>query len=1216
VGRVIGASAELLDGSTYLLPEGTVAYVKVTSGYPDIINLDVAKTTVLQIKEETGNVTIPLDTDGDYDIHNLSANIPAIISTDLKSDFNLQVAYTGIPASSDSADYWLWRVPIAGKSGAYGDVTVNFMVKYLNANGHVYRQSSNQITFRLTGAGSAEVPGKPKKISAKTDSGKSIMLQWNTPVEAQDTRIETRTDPDDSWALLATVQGSGKDLEYLHTGLTAETKHYYQLRCENGAGNSAYSDSVSCKTLNAAALPTAPVIGGIVSPDGASIVVSYTPSTEAKTNDGRRFPNTYRAYYRLTSDPDTSGSYSSREVDSSNTNVLISGLDSDTSYTVYMTAVNETGESAATAQIAVSTTPDPGLPPEPTNFTATTVDYVSQNVTWSVPVGDVLGFGLYYSTDQATWTPVVATGLPASSRSWTQAGLTPSTTYYWRIFTWNNYHGATTYSSQASTSAATDALPAAPGIPVLASVFSPNNHTAIVTMVPGSPSTQLSFNVYRSSTSGGTYTLVGNVASANPASFTDGGLDARANYFYIVKAVGWAGETAASNEVQVTTLAGSANIYPVSAFLLNADSKNRIKELGGRAFITSNLDRWVIRYGSSWYKAGLRPIRGTVSMAKGTGGVLEDGVYSVYLVLIRGTTRSIPSVPSATVTIDDSDRTLVITPPLNTANTKVECRDFGYDIYNDVIDGATGWEVYLAEQNQAKAYRVAVLPLAVADWEDTTGSKTYTINPTYDVQEIFGGTRRPMEVLGESSLPPSCWEAEVKDNRIFATGESDITLSDADVTAGATLSITTGNSYFTVTNWDATDACIYHVLVLSESNTGWEIYDYDFDAVATSKVTKCYIRHPDPAINVHGFDGAGGSFTDFYLKGNPNRVYASAYFSGEALGELTFSPETFPPLTIFETEFFPEDNGSPKCIVAAGGVLMVAKDEKWIVCEGGDEPDFPIIQTKAISRGSGLNAIFSVTRDANDVIYFLGDTGPFRVTASGVEKINIRFGNARLFTEVFDMSSVPNARGAWFSREDWCVWTGLDRIGNTGNKDGFVLDVKNGAVMPFDTPYELSHLKEYKSTGGDFQLLFGADQGRMGYFMKKGLYVDDVDYTQTYPFNSSTAIIQRLITGVLDTERALSMRWAQMRVKTMPGDASFSMTLSVDGKTRCSDPTDFNADDFVEFNTGDDSDHVSFGPGRYEQAQFELVSQTLTSAPNAYFEIRELPVRAVIRHAS
>jgi len=1219
MARIEGFSAQLINGSTYLLKEGTTAYVRIASGIPLPYNENIAYCTlIITTSEGKGEVAADGAT---LRISAASVNTPAPTGNPYANDqYALFATYSGQPLES-----WQWDVQLRGKAGAYGSEAFFFRFIAHKPGGGTYAEYQGSISFNLVNAsGQGQAPAVPVNISGETVSSTSQRINWDAPIAAEKTIVYRSLTAVGGYSVVQTVFGGGNGKTYLSTGLTADTMYYYVLQCQNSFGSSAQVFMASgLRTFKTPVVPDAPEVVSITSPTHTNIVVTYTPSEESPTGAGTTFENTYNIYYRLTSDPDVIGSYTKVEVDKSLTTVKINALTPSTSYTLYMTAENEGGESSGTAKTAITTQDDPAVPTAPTGFTVVTVDYLSQALSWTqTNKANILGTFVYISTNGgSTYTPYQTEALDPNVTSLTVTGLDAATEYYWQLFTYNNFGGTSNYSTTVTANAATGTPPAQPDPATLVSVTSSNNNSAQLTWTPGANDTQIGFKIQRAVVTGGPYTTVKEISSPEnnkPSSytFTDTGLSANARYYYVVVAVGWAGDVAASNEISVTTQINLGEVEYESGFTLHPDSRNRIIETAGKAIITSDRDRWLVRENGNWYKAGLRPIRGTTALAKAADGVLEDGTYRVYLVLVRGTTRSVPSAPSATVTIDDTDRTLVVTPPLNSDDSEIECRDLGFDLFGNTITAADSWEIYLAEENQGKAYRVAKLPMTTTAWEDTAGSKTYTIDNTLGIQDLFGGTRRPLEIFGESSLPPSCWEAEIKDNRIVATGELDIEPTDEEVDDGATLVVAGGDKYFTVTDWDATDACVYHRLIINGVDTGWEVYDYDYDAVLTTTVTKCYIRHSDPSVNESGFEGAGGSFTVFALAGNPNRVYFSAFFSGEALAGLTYSPETFPPLTIFETEFFPDDNTSPNGIIAVGGSLLVGKEDKWVAASGGDEPDFPIVQTQAISRGSGLNAPFSMARDANDVCYYLGDTGPFRVTPGGVDKVTIRFGNARLFTEVFDISSVPNAKGAWFSREDWYVVVGLNRIGSSGNRDGFVLDIKNGAILPFTMPYEVTHIKEYKSTGGEFQLLMGTTQGRIGYMLKKDLYIDSVDYTDSYPYLNASAVEFSLTTGIVDTDNSITPRSIQPRIKTMPGGAVFTYLFAVDGKNRSSSPQVFNAEDYVTFKSQTQSDHESLSGGRYDQLQFRLTGQTLVQSPNAYFEIKELPVEVVMRNAS
>ena len=128
------------------------------------------------------------------------------------------------------------------------------------------------------------------------------------------------------------------------------------------------------------------------------------------------------------------------------------------------------------------------------------------------------------------------------------------------------------------------------------------------------------------------------------------------------------------------------------------------------------------------------------------------------------------------------------------------------------------------------------------------------------------------------------------------------------------------------------------------------------------------------------------------------------------------------------------------------------------------------------------------------------------------------------------------------------------------------------------------------------------------------VYVDGADYTATYALAGAEPIACRLRTGIVDTEHGLTMRWVQPRVKAHGAD--FDFVLAVDRKRRNGDPDEFIETGKVGFSTRTTADHVSMGGGSGNQMQFELVTQTRLDAPKAWFEIKEIPMRAVVKNAS
>lgn len=1224
MAHITQSALSFVNNSTYLLREGGSVSIRLRTGYASPYNSDMVTSTRVTVWCPTGNVFV---SEGGNGIRPITVEIPGASKGPYQtgSERRTVAEYAGQPGGYPVE----LDIQLQAKPWAYSDEVVYFKVELLKDNEAVYADNGLEvngsmvyphINLRLsTSGGREEEPGKPTNYSIKPIGATGNVLIWTTPVPATRTVLSyNTTGPDDARIVIDPDGPVGTNAHYFHEALQPETEYFYFLQCANSEGDSGEHTYIgSIKTAELPTPPQTPEITSILTPNKNTIVVTFNHVPEVAIGTGRISPNIYVLFGRLTSTADIPENYAYSLIDGSYKSLSVDWLTPGETYTVYMTAANEGGSSAPTAKQTVQLPIGPAMPDMPDNVEVVTDGFINQTVSWDIDNPDVAGFGLYYSTDEVTWTAVQTHApLPATARSWTQAGLAANTTYYWRVFSFNYVDGAVVYSNPTQGSGATGLPPEQPDAPVAISAVSASNNGASVFWTAGDNNTQTGFKLYRS-LPGDAYVLIAELPG-NVLYYIDRGLSANTTYEYAIDAVGYGGDVEGP-VATVTTLHRSQIIHPVSGFKLHSDSRNRIKELAGRAIITSDMDRWVVRIGTEWHKAGLRPIRGATTLTKTTGGVLLAGVYRVYVRLVRGEfTRSIPLFASNEITIDedDTESTLVVTPPMNLEGDAVECRDIGYDLNGNVIPGADGWEIYLAEQSQGQAYRIARLPLVKADWEDSPGSGTYTISAVLTLNDIFGGTRIPMEQMLESSLPPACWEAEIKDNRVFCTGEVDLRPTDAEVVAGAELTIEAGNDYFEVDGWDARDACVYHRLELDGKDTGWEVYDYDFGGVDSEIVTRCYIRHEDPATNDGGFNGESGTYTDFALLGNKNRVYMSAFYTGGAAGGTVFSPETFPPLTIAENEFFPDDNNAISCLIAVGELLLAGKAEKWIAVTGGDEPDVPLISTRAISRGSGVNAPFSVARDSNGTVYFMGDTGPFRVSGGGVEKINITYGNKHLFREVFDMNSIPVCRGEWFNRDDWYVVVGLNRLGQTGNRDGFILDARNGAIMPFTTPYEITHIKEYKSSAGEFQLLFGAEAGKIGYLFKRGLYVDAVDYTQTYPLADAEPIRLSFVTGVVDTEHALTPDWIQPRIKSFPADAGFAFKLEVDNKERCSDPNEFAAIDQVDFTTDTGGDHIRMASGRYNQMQVRLTSQTLVDKPTAYFELKELPMRVVIRHAS
>ncbi|MDE2417344.1 MAG: fibronectin type III domain-containing protein [Burkholderiales bacterium] len=181
----------------------------------------------------------------------------------------------------------------------------------------------------------------------------------------------------------------------------------------------------------------------------------------------------------------------------------------------------------------------------------------ADNITlnWSAVPG-ARGYNVYSSTsanvslvagNKLTTTPVATAG------GFSVTGLSPSTTYYFKVTATNAVvtESAPTAEVNAITSAA--AVPAAPtGVSV-----SPTSATQLTVSWSG-VSGATGYNVYRSTVAGGAGSKVNATPISTGMTFTDTGLTANTTYFYKVTVINTFGEGAASAEISATTTSAAS----------------------------------------------------------------------------------------------------------------------------------------------------------------------------------------------------------------------------------------------------------------------------------------------------------------------------------------------------------------------------------------------------------------------------------------------------------------------------------------------------------------------------------------------------------------------------------------------------------------------------------------------------------------------------------
>lgn len=1054
-------------------------------------------------------------------------------------------------------------------------------------------------------------PDVPQKLKAVPIGAIGVDLTWKQVPQATSIIVSRDTDSTFSTEVQWTIPGDPGQYTDLSTedspALVPATEYFYRIKAANSLlpGGTDWSNVDRATTTANPDAPPAPTNLKAAKATKSTVKVSWKsiPTVTLSTSEGKaKQTPTYQVSYGTT----TGGPYTVFGSYDTSTNATVEALAPNTTYFFVVKAsyLESPGVvSGYSNEDSSKTDNTPGLPLAPTGFSATpghTPDTIGNIVlAWTDPNNGNASYIISRSTSSTgPFVKVVETAPGAVT--YTDTGRAAATTYYYQIYAKNT----TGPSNVASANATTDALPDSPANPVdvIATAISDSQIKLNWNYGNFSLEGEQSFRIRRGTVMGGPYTQVAEVP-ATTLSYTDSNLSPSATFYYIIEAwnLGGVGDSA---EVSATTKTRSSTIVTQSGFSADPQASVMIKQIGGRAIYASNMDRQVVWIAGCWFLAGLKSHLTSPTATKTTGGALEPDTYKIYSKLLRsrGKTRSEFS-PVEEITIDDANNRLRIAPALSGHSPDtVDCRDNGFDINGNTIPGADFVEIYIAASGTSNAVLLTTIPINDPIWE-TPGY--YEVPADLDQASLFNNNRRVMEKLGECSLPPACSVIVPYGPRMYAFGETNIGPTPAQSASAtpATLSLSNAARTFTVSNYTLTDAIIYHELWVNGAPTGWFVYDVEG--------TTGYIRNADPVKDLAGWEGSGGSFTIFFFGATPSRMYSSAFYSGEAGGFPTFSPETYCPLHTFDRELFPDDNTDPIAAIVINDSLLIGKPSKWVLARGGSNLGFPGLQFESLSTGSGINSPKTLVKDSQDRAYYLGDTGPYRVTPAGVEKINVQTGNQRLFENTFDIKSVPDANGSWFSREDWYVCTGLDLIGNSGKRDGFVLDLKNNVLMPFSIPMRVTWMEEVKNTSGTYQIDFGDYDSRSGVLFKEGLSVDGIDMSLPSPSAFCTPINAYLKSSIIDTDNRVGVRSFQIHMRVDGG--TVACRLSVIRKDRMDDPRTEQVIEDVSFDTDDTRNKFSMMNHSFPNMVVRMDFEMPTNPSKTRMEFRDVCMEVVRR---
>lgn len=269
-------------------------------------------------------------------------------------------------------------------------------------------------------AAEAEIPGAPGNVQVTPFNATAITVEWEPPTRGGDFqgyRIYYQA-PEESTP--GFVDTPSSVTSFLLTDLQPDTTYNVWVLAFSPAGVSQRSLMRTLTTLQLAQGPSAPAFIRASPLDGTSLVVEW----EASESDNVQG---YIIYYQM----ETETRPSSVEADPTTLQSTISGLQPDTTYSLWVVAYSPDGTSPNSPTVTVRTLQEaPGLPGSPEGLRVRAVNPTTALLTWEEPSSgaDFDGYRVYYQIVEDP-DSVASLNVSPSSTSYILENLQPGQKY-------------------------------------------------------------------------------------------------------------------------------------------------------------------------------------------------------------------------------------------------------------------------------------------------------------------------------------------------------------------------------------------------------------------------------------------------------------------------------------------------------------------------------------------------------------------------------------------------------------------------------------------------------------------------------------------------------------------------------------------------------------------------------------------------------------------
>ncbi|MEW6173209.1 MAG: fibronectin type III domain-containing protein [Bacillota bacterium] len=330
---------------------------------------------------------------------------------------------------------------------AYPGTTYYYRIRAHNAFG--YSSYSNEVSVTTPAA----APAAPSNLDATAVSLSAINLSW-TDNSNDETGFIIEGKVMGS-LLYSGIETVGPNVTtYTHTGVFPGLTYYYRVKAINASGYSDHSN-VATASITIPGPPAAPSNLVATAASSSAVNLSWTDNSGDETGfviEAKAGSSDYSVIGAIGPNFST---------------YAHTGLLPNTTYYYRVKARNTSGDSgytneaSATTPAADTVPPAPAPPAAPSSLVATAASSTAVNLSWTDNSGDETGFVIEAKAGGSDYSVIGAIGPNFSTYAHT--GLSPDTTYYYRVKARND-SGDSDYTNEASatTPAATPVPPAPP----------------------------------------------------------------------------------------------------------------------------------------------------------------------------------------------------------------------------------------------------------------------------------------------------------------------------------------------------------------------------------------------------------------------------------------------------------------------------------------------------------------------------------------------------------------------------------------------------------------------------------------------------------------------------------------------------------------------------------------------------------------------------------